>query len=572
MKKTDSADKGKNRLTQTGIDWLRQNGLIVVAYLLATWFTNPWLMGDTVDYADSVLAYDHGRFLQFWEFGHLFWRPLGWLSYRLFNPLTSMIFGADERAKITFTLIAINWVGGLVCLLLFRALITRVCKREWILNLATIALLFSSAFLDYGQTGSAYVPGIALVLLAALILVRDREQGYKFVNALLAGVVLALGVCLWFPFVLLLPAALSVPLFLFGWEKRQLQPLVYTALVSGLLTIIAYAVVVRVLRIDNIQDLSAWVTAASHGMNQMRGVPRMVFGFANSLIDLSGDGALFKRYLKHDPFNPVSVSDVFRFSLWKLTFAYFFLFCVLINLLRSGLGRRIIGLLVVDLVPTVIFALFIFEAGDMSRYIGVLPLIFLAVAYSLCSDRAIPWTKYVIILFIAISVVTNVRAMAASTLNQREQRVEARIKELVPLLKPNSRVITSHLQDDINNFTRDFLFNPINQNGNLRYYAVAAVNSTQIEHWRGDFASVAYEVWDHDGDLWISKRLLATRPRPEWSWVEGDDPRISWTDLYKFFSQFQMGQSVGGEDGFVLLLPSQQNKEILNQAAQDAKQ
>jgi hypothetical protein len=369
--------------------------------------------------------------------------------------------------------------------------------------------------------------------------------------------------------VLVVPAALTLPLFLFGWNRRQVAALLAAGVISGSLTLIAYAVVLRILGIQTAEGLKEWVTAASHGMNQMRGVPRMVFGFANSLLDLSGEGALFKRYLKHDPFNPVSVSDVLRLSLWKLVFAYLTLACVVINLLRTDRGRRIVGLVIVGLLPTVIFALFIFEAGDMSRYIATLPLIFLAVAAALCSDRTVPWTKYVIILFIATSIVTNVLAMSAWTLNQREQRVESRIKDLLPLLKPGSRVVTSHLQDEINNFTRDFLFNPINRNGNLHYYAVVTVNSAQVDHWRSDFAAVTKEVWSKGGDLWISKRLLTPRPRPEWSWVEGDDPRISWTDMYKFFSQFEMGQSVGGDDGFVLLVPSNRNKEILNSAAQD---
>ena len=131
------------------IDLLRDNALVVVVYMLATWFTNPWLMGDTVDYADSVIAYEHGRHLSFWEFGHLFWRPLCWVIYRIFKPLSGLFFG-DERSMVTITPIGINWVGGLACVLVFRALVTRVCNKTWIVNLATVALIFCSAFLDYG--------------------------------------------------------------------------------------------------------------------------------------------------------------------------------------------------------------------------------------------------------------------------------------------------------------------------------------------------------------------------------------------------------------------------------------
>src|SRR5215510_1250361 len=205
------------------VDWLRNHGFIVAVYVFATWFTKPWLMGDTTDYVDSIFAHQQGRYLQFWEFGHLFWRPLGWLAYRLFNPLTSLIFAGDERAKITFTLISINWIAGLVGLLFFRFLLSRVCDKAWIINVAAISLIFSAAFLNYGQTGSAYVPGLALALAAGTVLVRDCERGHSIVNAVIAGALLSFAVCLWFPFVLIVPAALTLPLFLLDWHKRHLQ-------------------------------------------------------------------------------------------------------------------------------------------------------------------------------------------------------------------------------------------------------------------------------------------------------------------------------------------------------------
>ena len=144
-------------------------------------------------------------------------------------------------------------------------------------------------------------------------------------------------------------------------------------------------------------------------MDRMRGIPRMVFGFANSFLDLGGEGALFKRYLKHDPFNPVALSDLLWSSVWKLAFVYVVLLCVFFNLMRSRRGRMIALLLIVNLIPTFIFALFIFEAGDMSRYVATLPLVFLGVAYSLCSDKSVGWTRYVVIGFLAVSLFTNVK-------------------------------------------------------------------------------------------------------------------------------------------------------------------
>src|SRR5690242_8963209 len=108
-------------------NWLLKNSVLLVAFVLANVFTNAWLMGDTVDYVDSISAHDQGRYLQFWEFGHLLWRPFGWLAFRLTEPVTNILFGDDQRAKITFTLMTINWIGALACVLILASLIRHVC-------------------------------------------------------------------------------------------------------------------------------------------------------------------------------------------------------------------------------------------------------------------------------------------------------------------------------------------------------------------------------------------------------------------------------------------------------------
>jgi hypothetical protein len=569
MKLADPSIDGPNNTLK---DFLSRIGPITIVYILVTWFTNAWNMGDTVDYADSILAYHRGYNLMFWEFGHLFWRPLGWLVFRIGSPLTSLLYSGDDRAKVTFTILAINWICGLCCLLLLRALVQRVCNQPLIVTLTPIAFLFCSAFLNYGQTGSAYIPGLALVLTGALILVRDCERpGGKFAS-LFAAIALAGGISLWVPLVLIVPAALTLPIFLGHWNLRTLRSAILTSVLFACFVGLAYTAVVVNLGINNLQDLKEWITSASHGMNRMRGVPRMVFGFANSFIDLGGEGGLFKRYLKHDPFNPVRLSDLLWSSVYKLVFTYIFLFCVLINLLRSRRGKLLAALLLVDVLPTIIFALFVFEAGDMSRYVAALPLIFLAIGYAICSDESLRWTKFVIVGFILVSAVTNVRAMALPTLAQREQRVERRISPLLPLLKPGSRVVTSHLLDEVNNFTRDFLFNPINRSGALRYYAVVTLNTSQVDHWQQDFAKTVLDVWNDNGDVWVSKRLLSQTPKAEWNWVEGDDSRVSWKDLNNFFLQFDFEKETIEEDGFLLLSRSQRNQWIVNQLAQNSKQ
>ena len=45
------------------------------------------------------------------------------------------------------------------------------------------------------------------------------------------------------------------------------------------------------------------------------------------------------------------------------------------------------------------------------------------------------------------------------------------------------------------------------------------------------------KAWAKGGDAWLSARLLSAKPEPHWNWVEGDDPRVKWDDIYKFFAQ-----------------------------------
>jgi hypothetical protein len=76
-------------------------------------------------------------------------------------------------------------------------------------------------------------------------------------------------------------------------------------------------------------------------------------------------------------------------------------------------------------------------------------------------------------------------------------------------------------------------------------------------------------VWEAGADVWVSKRLLKPRPVVNTTWVEGDDGRISWQEVYFFFSGLDMGASAGNEDGFELVLPSSKNRNLMNALSSD---
>jgi energy-converting hydrogenase Eha subunit E len=555
--KTIQAAQGQPLPERNWRVWLRANGFIVVAYLLATVCTGAFFMGDTADYVESVL-----KDVEFWEFGHLFWRPLGWLLYQILEPVARFAAGQDPRAGVSLIFVAINWLAGLLAVVSLRSLVARVSKRQWVTNVVCLAFIFSQAFLNFTQTGSSYIPGLALLLLGMSILTRDRESdGRTWPTALFAGLALAGSVLMWFLYVWAIPAALATPLFLAGADRRQRRLVIETALAFGLAVAVAYGVVIAHLGIHNPADLRAWVAASSHGI-AVGGASRVVFGLPRSFINMGNDGLLFKRFLLDDPYNPVRAFDLLRLSLWKLALFYTFAALVLINLLRSAEGKRIIGLLALNSLPVLAFAA-LFDGGAVERYLPLYPAIFLSLASALGVGRTLVSLKAAVLAFIAVAAITNISVMASPVLDREQEKVTARVKELEPLMKPEDRVFTLNQQDELVNFNRSFPFNPMNQGAGLGVRPVLLLGTPQVAEWRKDFASQALASWQLGGDVWVSNRLLAPRPLAEWYWVEGDDRRVVWEDLYGFFSQMEVGQMTGGPDGFVLLTRSPKNERLL---------
>ena len=549
----------------------RQYALVVLTYLLATAFTDADFMGDTVDYVSSIISINQGRNYFFWEFAHVLWRPFGWLFSLLVTPLTRPIIGDNEHANVTFQLLIVSWLLGLLMVFLCYSLVKRLTGRAWIANVVTIAMIFSLGFLVHAQSGTAYVPGLSLLFLGVYILLRYGEEPKRPVlTALLAGSALAISVCFWVTYVLAIPAALVSPLFIFGWNKQRLRLALLTGVACAGVTGLAYGLVLAHLGIYSVTGFRKWMAVSAEAAFIPRGgIPRTVFGFARSFISMGNDGIIFKRFLSQDPFNPVSLSQLFRLSLWKLGLFYVFFTAISVNLLRFRTGRRILSLLIISMIPVMALAILL-EGGAVDRYLPIFPFIFLALAFSLSSDRSLRGLNIAALIFFVAATITNVSVLAKPVLKKQQEMSAARIRELQPRLKPESMLLTANLRDGLVNFNRSFPLHPINLDKEhwLRVGSVIAPGAENMSRWRKEFASSVLLTWQKGGDVWISRRVLSPRPLPEWGWVESDDPRVSWTDVYNFFSKLEIEDTLGGDDGFMLISPSPYNEKILKDWAQ----
>ena len=316
--------------------WFRRYAVVLIVYLLAMWFTSAVFLSDTEGYVVSILAY-HGspeyvvrdRLVRdslsenpFWDCGHLFWRPLGLALFAWLEPLSRLVADAEPGLNAFFLLKAVNWLAGLLSVFCLHAIVRRLSKRPWVANITSIAFIFSQGFLNFAQSGASYIAGLSLLLLGLYVLVRSEDHtNQSWLAASLAGLAFAGAVCMWLPYVLAIPAAVTAPLLLFGADKQRRQLVIRTVVAFGLVIFLSYATVMACIGIHTPKEMIAWLSNASHGV-KAGGVGRVAIGLPRSLINMGNDGILFKRFLVHDSFNPVTIVDLFRLSFWKLLLFY----------------------------------------------------------------------------------------------------------------------------------------------------------------------------------------------------------------------------------------------------------
>jgi len=554
--------------------------LVVLLFIAAMGLTNAHFMADTGGYVVSILSFagvdeyvgenptvrDYRAQNSFWDFGHLLWRPLAVLLYKVLLPISSLVVGPHPAANVLFLLMSVNFIAGLVTAILLYALIETLTSRTWLAVFVTGCFILSHGILNFTQTGSSYIAGLGFLTVALYLLLKDKGD-LRPRTAILGGLACAAAVTLWVPYVLVVPATIVAPLVLLGWRRAQTRSVIYAGVTFLAATGIAYLAVMLAVGIHTPSDFRDWIAASSHGV-QISGLARMLFGFPRSFIHLGNDGVLFKRFLLHDPFNPVSAFDLVRASLWKLALFYLMMGSVVVGLLVSS-SRRMLALLLLTTAPLLLFAIR-FDGGAIERYLPLYPVIFIALAWNLGSAQVPRLWKIMPILFLSLAVLVNSSVMARPVLNKQNEKTLTRLNGVLPQLKPNSSLVTSHLQDDLVNYHASFPFEPVNLNKTYRVYALVWLNVDQAGRWQQEFANHALKAWAENGDVWLSTRLFSPKPEASWNWVEGDDPRLRWNDLPTFFAKLQTCGATTGGDGFVRLSQSEANIGFLKSQTNQA--
>ena len=536
--------------------WLRRFGGVVAMYVAVTLATGATWMGDTVDYVESIVYYNHGIDHWMWDFAHLLWRPLGWLVSVIVAPLTRLVVGRSESLNVMLTLNAISWIAGLAALLALFSLATHFSGRAWIAYTVAAGFLFTQSVLNWTHAGSAYIPGLALLLAALQLIVLDRQQTWR--TAIISGVLLAAAVCVWVPYLLVVPAVVLAPAILSGATRARLRAAVYAFAAFTICTGIAYLAVMGAQHMTSIQQLRDWIALSSHGVDY-HGGKRMIFGYTRAFLNTGNDGVMFKRYLLHDPFNPVTLRDLLGATIWKIAFVHLFSAILVVKLFATN--KRLFVLFAIAAMPVLTLAFF-FGSSEPERYLPLVPVFFIAIASCLATPSR--FFRSATLAFLAAVIAVNSAAMAKPVLDRDADRAAARVGALIPRLDDRSIVFTATYQDELMTFARTYPFHALNRSGRLHVSTLVSPGTSWNEHWCEDFASRVLTTWKRGGTTWVALRVRSERPLADWRWSEGDDARVSWHDFPLLFSHVDLGESVGGSDGFVQLLPTSKNKQFLS--------
>lgn len=547
---------------------------LTLLFVAVVFFTAPQSYSDTNMYAADIQNAATIRDPQLWDFGHLLWRPTGWLLNQLTEPWTRPRMGQSYFAVFP-SLIAIDLVAGLASILLAFFIAEKISSRVQVAFAVSTGLLVSSAFLNMSQTGTAYVPGLAFQLAGlALVVSAVHHNRFRWGAAFPAAAALAVSCAVWVAYIFSLPGAALLAIV---WRRDSLsltthqgrQRLAFVGKLTAatlLIGVLLYSLAAGVLGVDSVADVRAWMDDAGHGYAQTLNWMRIGAGIPRAFLDLGNDGMIIKRYLLHDPYARTTLADIAAASLWKIALVHLALALLLVGLATSREGRRILLPLAASAAGLLSFAI-AYEAGSAERYLPLYPVLVVAVAY-LCRDFS--WRRpaqgALAVLLAAMILVNLPNYAAASARRQFENDIE-RIETARQQLTPGSRVVLLSFRDGIHDFYHRFPFHPLTLQTQLPVYYLTDPMEAEAGLWPQRAAQAIIRAWEQNGDVWVSKRLFADKPQPEWGWVEKDNPELEWQGVREFFQKLETDQDIGGSDGFRRLRRDEATLEWLSQLA-----
>jgi hypothetical protein len=546
---------------------LRWTALAGVCFIAVYFLTLTAFTGDAQVYVHDILAARaSGNLSGLFEFGHVLWRPLG---YVIFRALQWADPGADPRILANIALLIPSFAGGLICALLFFQVAMIVSASRWVAFVTSLALICTNSFLNYADSGSAYVAALALFTFSVWLLMREPVPASMFRIAA-AGCALAGSILLWFPFITVAPGVLVIVLLWGHGEFPELRPRMIRGIqltaITAALTLAVYCVAFRLNGHTSLSEVGPWIRDSAHGWHQTANAVRFVFGLPRSFLDLGNDGILFKRYLWHDPYARVSTSELIRGSLLKLAAFYAVLAYVTWRLAADRNGRLVLAIVAAALLPLLFFAIVLFEPGSPERYLPLFPFVAMAIAYTL-SRPGLRAAQVVLAALLIIAASGLVWTRSVWEQGRHDNLLAGQIRGLKPLVNDHSIVWVMMPIDPVITYASVRPLNAANLDTPLQIHYLVETGMANARQWQRKFAHLSLRAWEQSGTVLVSNQVFAARPERPWNWTEGDVPGVRWIDFPAFFSRLQRGRATSNGEGFSEIAGTEENRRVLDEIA-----
>jgi hypothetical protein len=387
-------------------------------------------------------------------------------------------------------------------------------------------------------------------------------------KAVIAGLALAASGAFWLTFVLSVPAVACAAL-LFGHAERGAawrdwcgRPLLLLA-ASGVFLAAIYALGAGLAGVTSLAGFLDWYRSSAHGVQLGRTALRAVSGCPRLLIELGTSGIVIKRFVFRDPYNPVAAAALIRRALWPIALFWIFIAMLAAAMSRSSRGRRLLVLGATAVIPTLVFALTLYEPSSPERFLPALPFLLLPLAtlWEL-KGRTASAARATAIVFVVLLPVMNGPTMLAGSA-AASSTVRERLEEFRRFAGPDDVLFPATVTDPLTYFQITAAFDPVNIPKPPRIAPVIVPALVKTAKWRKTFAVNVLAAWQRGTDAWVTKAVLADRPRASTTWVEGDDPRVHWRELPEFLRRLEYDKDTPGDDGFRRIRHSAANEAML---------
>jgi hypothetical protein len=542
-----------------------RNWLAPLLYVVTVWICIAPETGDTLNYCNDILAARTGiwstSFHPLWEFGHLLWRPIGALLAPILLKMVPDPQAWTPVLKIAWGLTALNYIAGFMVVVVLYRIMIRFTK-SWIAAVfLALVLTWANGFLIYTQSGSAYIVGLLFEVLALRIQLRDTlTESWK--QDVLAAVLIAIAVLLWFPYILMFPGVAASRWLVNRLALREgLRQFLRIGVLGALIIAAAMTAGAWLAGVRSGGEFLAWYRSAQHGLSQNNQLIRAVSGVPRLLLDLTGNGVTLKRFVLHDPYNPVSGLE-FALSLWKVLLFYAVTFTGLLLVWLWAPARRWLLLLGLAWVPLLAFSVFLFEPSGPERFLPALP--FLILSWASVWPASGHWAKYgrvTLVVLALVGILANAQRFALGSGKDMSSSL-ARLQELNEETNPGDVMITVTFADPFVNVIEQRPFHSYNRTRKFRTYQLMEIPTEHAIHWRAAFAKRVLGEWSAHR-VWLSKNVRDDTPPSRIQWTEGDDPLLKWRDVPALFTKLEYDAETGHQDGFIRLSRSRHNREEL---------